>query len=741
MDSLNTTIVQQIETYINEDNLKNDPVLANYANKNNGWIRLELLTRCHKLSCYSYDKILKALHSKQSNTIELSSFEPRCIRRRYQILIDDSIQDNRTVIVTGLPRNIKCEELIEFFNRFYPIQEIKMFSSTNKFNGKIHVIFNKLSDALAFVQRSTLSSIIYVNDDVLQTCNGYTLTCKLLNDEINKDLIKQNDQHSFIKGKSFSTRLTTHSSRVSFNKNTSSNIDTSVHRQSSPIISQTKPYFKSNIDAKEQVLLSPKNNQLKNFDYAKQNIVYNRFSYDFYIPDHLLKQIHKCVVISVLNPHCFTIQLQQDIVEFDKFQKEINDFYNKLNDKQYYIKSEQIRINLCVICCDTKSTDENKIWNRSQILDFDSSDNTVNLFYVDLGTWEEYVPINRLRHITDRFQQHQVFSLTCRLAHIIPLNNDNDYLTWTDEATNQFTAVIDQIVPEIEFLSFTSNGCIQTNLFVINSDQPVCVNDYMIHIKKAKSTINTTITNMIEDDGQNSIQSDEHDIDGNGSSVHPVIALYNRLGEILQHSLIESRTASTSSSVISSPSSALPRSYVKLIHVNLDTTIPNRQEYNNRQQMLPIIFVRYKKTILIPDFNIYTLLHAINPTIDIHTIENYAFAIRYNYIYITSETNFDIFTQLSSLNNVQYSNTIGLYPLDFVGYILEHYNFHDTNVFQALESAKCAQLHASDIALWFSLDNELNPSSTFVFGDSIKLNQQSLIPNRLPFSNRLINPA
>ncbi|CAF4421169.1 unnamed protein product, partial [Adineta steineri] len=166
-----------------------------------------------------------------------------------------------------------------------------------------------------------------------------------------------------------------------------------------------------------------------------QNIVYNRFSYDFYIPDHLLKQIHKCVVISVLNPHCFTIQLQQDIVEFDKFQKEINDFYNKLNDKQYYIKSEQIRINLCVICCDTKSTDDNKIWNRSQILDFDSSDNTVNLFYVDLGTWEEYVPINRLRHITDRFQQHQVFSLTCRLAHIIPLNNDNDYLTWTDEAT------------------------------------------------------------------------------------------------------------------------------------------------------------------------------------------------------------------------------------------------------------------------------------------------------------------
>ena len=144
-----------------------------------------------------------------------------------------------------------------------------------------------------------------------------------------------------------------------------------------------------------------------------------------------------------------------------------------------------------------------KIWNRTQILDFDSSDNTVNLFYVDLGTWEEYVPINRLRHITDRFHQHQVFSIPCRLAHILPINNENDQVTWTDEATNQFIAVIDQVIPEVEFLSFGSNGCLHTNLFVINSDQPVCVNDYMIHIKQAKSVLNTT---NIDDDEQTSIQ-------------------------------------------------------------------------------------------------------------------------------------------------------------------------------------------------------------------------------------------
>lgn len=267
-----------------------------------------------------------------------------------------------------------------------------------------------------------------------------------------------------------------------------------------------KTCLKSSTCATEQILFCqnlPQNKSRKTIENNKQKIIFNKYSYEFYIPDHLLKQIHQCIIISVLNPYCFTIQLSQDAIEFDKFQREINEFYNTTNDKEYYLTPEQISINLCVICSDTKSINEKTIWNRSQILDYDPTDNTVNLFYVDLGTWDEYVPINRLRHITKRFQQHLVFSVTCRLAHIIPINNDNDHLTWTDDATNQFLAVIEQNTAEIEFLSFTSNDCFQTNLFVTNSEQHVCVNDYMIHIKQAKSLDN--IIN-VDDDERNSIQ-------------------------------------------------------------------------------------------------------------------------------------------------------------------------------------------------------------------------------------------
>jgi RNA recognition motif-containing protein len=136
--------------------------------------------------------------------IELSSFEPRCIRRRCQPLTEHSIQDTQTVVVvTGLPLDVEYEELFEFFNRFYPIRDIiKIYSLSNRFQGKIHVIFNKSQDALAFVQRSKLSSIIYAND---QSSNGYPLVCQT--------------QQNIFQGKSFSTRLNNQSTRIPSSNN------------------------------------------------------------------------------------------------------------------------------------------------------------------------------------------------------------------------------------------------------------------------------------------------------------------------------------------------------------------------------------------------------------------------------------------------------------------------------------------------------------------------------------------
>jgi len=63
---------------------------------------------------------------------------------------------------------------------------------------------------------------------------------------------------------------------------------------------------------------------------------------------------------------------------------------------------------------------------------------------------------------------------------------------------------------------------------------------------------------------------------------------------------------------------------------------------------------------------------------------------------------------LSSLIDAPYSTNIGLYTLDFVDYILKHYNVQEANVWFALDNAKHAQLNVPDLALWFTMDNEVN---------------------------------
>lgn len=168
------------------------------------------MNQFNKLSTYKYETIVNALHSKRSNIIELNFSEPLHIRRRREPLYDCSIEENpyfdRTVVVSGLPRDAKQDELMEFFNRFYPIDHLRMLVSSrasHSFTGKIHLIFERTEHARAFVQRSESMTIIYANDYVLQLCNGYTLVCRMLadcDDKDENDIIQQTDRSRFQNG-------------------------------------------------------------------------------------------------------------------------------------------------------------------------------------------------------------------------------------------------------------------------------------------------------------------------------------------------------------------------------------------------------------------------------------------------------------------------------------------------------------------------------------------------------------
>ena len=58
--------------------------------------------------------------------------------------------------------------------------------------------------------------------------------------------------------------------------------------------------------------------------------------------------------------------------------------------------------------------------------------------------------------------------------------------------------------------------------------------------------------------------------------------------------------------------STLTQLYVKVVHANTQTDNIDRQESNYHQQTIPIVLVRYQKTILVLDFNICALLKVTN---------------------------------------------------------------------------------------------------------------------------------
>lgn len=75
---------------------------------------------------------------------------------------------------------------------------------------------------------------------------------------------------------------------------------------------------------------------------------------------------------------------------------------------------------------------------------------------------------------------------------------------------------------------------------------------------------------------------------------------------------------------------------------------------------------------------------------------------------ISLESNADLFTELARLMNMDDLHEIILYPLDFVRDTLEYYGLTRTKVYQAIENAKRAQIHASDLTGWFHTDNEVS---------------------------------
>ncbi|CAF4015513.1 unnamed protein product, partial [Rotaria sp. Silwood2] len=391
------------------------------------------------------------------------------------------------------------------------------------------------------------------------------------------------------------------------------------------------------------------------------DIISNGYKYE--TSSFELNVVQKCCVVSIISPYAFTIQLTSNLIECDNFFKNMNDYYNSIDDLQ--IPQKYLRKNLlCVTYDETVFA-----WNRSQIMEYDLKEDTVNVFFVDLNSWEENVPRSRIRFILTKYSSRPVYLLTCRLASIAPLNNDTE---WNDVVSRTFQNVIHNCQCDVEPLYKRCDNTFYVNLFALHDEAYVCINDFLIHCKMARPTDDTTNNDdaiyMLDDDGQ---------------PMHSMIVLYWKAGETMHQTdtSVKIQNDDHPSAESTEAFQTKPLSLIKVVLIN---------------EKDKLIFARYNSYMMLPWFVISNILNEL----DEDKIKILANKFGFKPIIIDPLSHALLCSQLLKLSSSMLISTqISLYSIDCVRKILKTYHYRQSEIFDLLDRARLAEAN-NDITFW-----------------------------------------
>ncbi|CAF3308520.1 unnamed protein product [Rotaria socialis] len=377
-----------------------------------------------------------------------------------------------------------------------------------------------------------------------------------------------------------------------------------------------------------------------------------------------LNIVQPCYVVSIISPYAFTIQLQRDLIESDKFFKNMNDYYNSIYDLQ--LTQEYLRKNLLCVTYDEITL----TWNRSQIMEYDLNQDTVNVFFVDLNSWEENVSRSRIRFILTKYSSRPVHLLTCRLATIASLNDDTE---WNDVVLRTFQNLVHNCQCDVEPLYKRCDNTFYVNLFAQHDEVYVCINDFLIHCKMARpiddiTNDDNTTTFMLDDDGQ---------------PMHSIIALYWKAGETASEkdTSIKSQDDQHRSEASTEPFQTKSSFLTKLVLID---------EKNK------IIFARYNSYIMVPWF----ILSDILKELDEEKIKILANTFGFKPSIINPLKHVLLCSQLLKLaSSASISSEISLYSIDCVRKILKACHYTQAATFDLLDRARLAEA-SNDMTFW-----------------------------------------
>ena len=155
-------------------------------------------------------------------------------------------------------------------------------------------------------------------------------------------------------------------------------------------------------------------------------------------------------------------------------------------------------------------------------MEYDLTEDTVNVFYIDLNSWEENVSRSRIRFILTKYSCRPVYLLTCRLASIAPLNTNTNQ--WNDVVLKTFQNVVYNCQCDVEPLYKRCDEVFYVNLFAQHDEAYVCINDFLIHCKMARP-----IADLMNEENSNVYM-----LDDDGKPMHSIMALYWKADEYVE---------------------------------------------------------------------------------------------------------------------------------------------------------------------------------------------------------------
>ncbi|XP_023023803.2 la autoantigen-like [Leptinotarsa decemlineata] len=161
---LEKKIIQQIEYYFGDFNLRRDKFLKEKIGEDEGWVTLEVLLTFKRLSSLSTDEevIAAAVEKSENKLVELSE-DRRKIRRNPEKPLPESDEQSlkqvteRSAYAKGFPLDASLDDILSFLEPHGPIESCHRRTINNqKFKGSCFIVFKENEACKKFVEAESI---------------------------------------------------------------------------------------------------------------------------------------------------------------------------------------------------------------------------------------------------------------------------------------------------------------------------------------------------------------------------------------------------------------------------------------------------------------------------------------------------------------------------------------------------------------------------------------------------------